>query len=360
VAAGYSFPAMAFHPITDTYRPSVEKLGFKDLHDSCLEILGFFEGRTAAQVDVSCWSGTGDTRILNSSGLDARHRYSMFGGGANILFPNTETSISDWFVFSERSPFPREKLERMLELHGMGLPEVEVGAGRMKVLFLPFAMHTISWRLSAAASGASFARKASPLLEKLGEKVASDGFTWYDDPLDRAAVGGCCPFDDEGVPTRKTAIIENGVFRTVFNNLDYASKLDSEPTGHGYRSSSMWGGDPVTTLPSPGLSAPGFEPGSTSFEDMIAGIDRGVILFGVLGAHSGNILNGDFSVGMNPGLLVENGVIRGRVRDGMVSGNIWDALQRVVAVENQVHNPLGGASRYPAILLDGVSVAAKG
>ncbi len=110
--------------------------------------------------------------------------------------------------------------------------------------------------------------------------------------------------------------------------------------------------------PMPELNCRRIAPGNVSFEDMIKGIDRGVIVLGVLGAHSGNILNGDFSVGLNPGFYVENGVIKGRVNDGMVSGNVYDILNNIESVENRLHDsPTGGM--YPSILLDDVSVAAK-
>jgi PmbA protein len=79
---------------------------------------------------------------------------------------------------------------------------------------------------------------------------------------------------------------------------------------------------------------------------------------GVLGAHSGNILNGDFSVGMNPGVYVENGRIVGRVRDGMVAGNAWDVLGRVSAVQDRPFSP-HGYYRYPCVAADGVSVTGR-
>ncbi len=84
-------------------------------------------------------------------------------------------------------------------------------------------------------------------------------------------------------------------------------------------------------------------------------MDRGVILYGALGAHSGNILNGDLSVGLSPGLYVENGRVVGRVKDGMVAGNIYDMLSRTIAVENASHYT-GSMYENPAILLDDISV----
>jgi PmbA protein len=87
-------------------------------------------------------------------------------------------------------------------------------------------------------------------------------------------------------------------------------------------------------------------------------MDRGVIVIGVLGAHSGNILNGDFSVGLSPGLYVENGEIVGRVGDGMVAGNIYDLLKNVAAIEDRIHEP-NGRSLFPCVLFDDVSVTGK-
>ena len=84
----------------------------------------------------------------------------------------------------------------------------------------------------------------------------------------------------------------------------------------------------------------------------------GVVVAGVLGAHSGNILNGDYSIGLSPGLWVENGEIAGRVKDAMVAGNVYEDLKNVVALGDRQH--AGFMGRFPALLLDGVSFATRG
>ena len=76
-----------------------------------------------------------------------------------------------------------------------------------------------------------------------------------------------------------------------------------------------------------------------------------------MGAHSGNIPNGDFSVGVCPAFYVENGEIIGRVKDAMVAGNVYETLKNIVAIEDTVHDCWSG--RFPAILCDNVSVATK-
>ncbi len=169
------------------------------------------------------------------------------------------------------------------------------------------------------------------------------------------AVSGLKAQDQNNFEISKNIEIYIDVLRKL--NLDYADKLKEEPTGTGYRGG-MWGGETVALPPVPSLVCKRIAPGDISFEDMIKGINRGVIVMGVLGAHSGNILNGDFSVGLNPGFYVENGEIKGRVKDGMVSGNVYDVLNNIESVENRLHESYTGG-RYPSILLDDVSVAAK-
>jgi PmbA protein len=87
-------------------------------------------------------------------------------------------------------------------------------------------------------------------------------------------------------------------------------------------------------------------------------MDRGVLVAGTLGAHSGNIPNGDFSFGLAPGIYVEGGEIIGILEEAMVAGNIYEALQNVVDLEDRVHPAAAGY--YPALLLDGVNVAIRG
>jgi PmbA protein len=86
-------------------------------------------------------------------------------------------------------------------------------------------------------------------------------------------------------------------------------------------------------------------------------MNHGVVVAGVMGAHSGNILNGDFSVGLSPGLYVDGGEIRGHLKDAMVAGNIFEVMKNVIAMEDTLHPTYGGT--FPSILFNDVSVATK-
>ena len=353
VEAGFSFPGPSDLPASAGVDPGVEEMGFRELHGYADSVLGHLRGKVEGQIDVYSGRGVEEISIVNTSGLDVSTSSSDMYTYASLLFPNTETSVHGMHIDRKAAAFPESELDDLVDLYLAGLPEVDIESGRMKVMFMPDTMYTLLWRIGAAASGKSLYNRVSPFQEKRGEKVVSEKFSFYGDPTDPGDYQQRY-FDDEGVSTSRHSVIDRGVFKAPILNLDYAAKLGEKPTGTGYRRD----GEPVSGLPSPFLAWARIAPGEKSLKEMIAGMDRGVIILGVLGAHSGNILNGDFSVGLNPGYYVEDGRILGRVRDGMVAGNVYDVLQNVEAVENRLNTSLMGG-KYPAVLLDDVSVAAR-
>jgi len=356
VEAGFSFPGPADIPPSPVFDGSVSRMGYHDLHKHSNKVLNYLQGKIKGQIDVQSGRSVMEMAIMNTSGLSLSRTSSDMYLFASLLFPNTETSVRKLFQTGTVRDFPENDLDSLIDIYIAGLPEVEVPSGKMKVLFTPDTMYTILWRLSAAVSGKAFHNRISPLQEKRGEKVLSEKITLYGDPTDPGDIDRRF-FDDEGVPTGRHTVFDKGVFKNLILNLDYASKLGMKPTGTGYRGG-MWGGETVALSPGGSLASSRIAPGDLSLEQMIRGIDRGIIVSGVLGAHSGNIMNGDFSVGLNPGFYVENGEIKGRVIDGMVAGNVYEILGNVEAVEDSLHDSITGG-KYPSILLGDVSVAAK-
>jgi PmbA protein len=145
------------------------------------------------------------------------------------------------------------------------------------------------------------------------------------------------------------------VLKGFFNDLYYAAKTKAKPTGHGFRTG-MWSGDSVTQKPGPNLTNMRMATGDQGLKSIIGSISKGIIVEGVLGAHSGNIPNGDYSVGINSGLYVENGEILGRVKDVMIAGNVYETLSSVTAVGDTLYPSAGGY--FPVVLCDNVSVSA--
>ena len=98
--------------------------------------------------------------------------------------------------------------------------------------------------------------------------------------------------------------------------------------------------------------------GDTHFDDMVAGMKEGLIVEELLGAGQGNELGGDFRANVSLGYKVENGEIVGRVKDTMISGNVYNVLSQVEQVSDSPEWVFG-SMRSPAIQCLGVEVAAK-
>ena len=111
-------------------------------------------------------------------------------------------------------------------------------------------------------------------------------------------------------------------------------------------------------MPAPSISAMVFEQGDTRFEDMLRDLKEGIVIEELIGAGQGNVLGGDFSGNVLLGYKVENGEIVGRVKDTMISGNIYEALKELIAV-GQEAKWVGSSFKTPAIYLAGLSVVSK-
>ncbi|MFC2018705.1 metallopeptidase TldD-related protein [Chloroflexota bacterium] len=133
-------------------------------------------------------------------------------------------------------------------------------------------------------------------------------------------------------------------------DLQTAAQAGTRSTGNGSRSR---GG-----LPSPAPSAIVIAPGTTTLDEMIQDIKEGLIIEHLMGAQQGNILGGDFSGNVLLGYKVENGKIVGRVKDTMVSGNIYQVLKQITAIGSEA-KLVGGFLNTPPIYCPNLSVASK-
>ncbi|HPJ27421.1 MAG TPA: metallopeptidase TldD-related protein [Candidatus Sabulitectum sp.] len=352
VQADYDFPASGEMEHTEEYDPSVEDMNYDSLSEQIAGLEPLYRKMKGGVLNLHAGTGVTEIEIRNTSGARLLHRDSDVYCMANMLYPGTATGLRNIFQARSKPVIHIPDATRTVAFFNDSLPEIEVREGRMKVVLMPEVMYAFTWRLGSASSGKAFHDKVSPLLEKKGKQVISPMLSLVSDPA--TGETGTRLFDDEGVPARAVPIFRDGIFTSVYNNLDYAAKLGEEPTGTGFRGG-MWGGEPVSIAPSPSLSFARFSTGGAAFQEMLSMIDRGIIVFGALGAHSGNILNGDLSIGLSPGIYVENGKVKGRVKDGMVAGNVYEMLSRTIAVENSSHYT-GSSYENPAILLDDISV----
>ncbi len=319
------------------------------LAEECRRVTDYLSERVKGQVNVGAGRGESEVRVLTSTGVDVRTRATQYFAMAQVLFPGTYSSISRARAAKGFAAFPDADLQFIVDTYNASMRETKGVPGRTRALFLPGSVYALVWRLGRATSARNVYEKVSPLTGRIGEKILGDRFTLADEPLNDAEPGARA-FDDEGTPCRNLKLFENGVLRSYYNDRFYAAKTGTEPTGNGFR-------DDITSPPASSLEHMTIPPGDKSLSDLLKLMGRGVVVAGVMGAHSGNLMHGDYSIGLAPGLWVENGAIVGVVKDAMVAGNVYEDLKNMIEVGDAVqHAPMG---RFPALLLDNVSFSAR-
>jgi PmbA protein len=355
VEASFDIPLTLDLPPLNTYDPSIESLSNDKLVDECKRVNGILTSKTKGQINLHTERIINNIKIVNSHGMNLSTKFSAYILNPEILYPASYSSIERSLVSKRFERASDEYLGFLAEVYNQSEKEVKAKKGKMKVLFLPEVIYVLMWRLLAATNGMSIYQKESPISGKIGEKIFSEKLTIYDDPLNDK-MPGARAFDDEGTTCHKFPIIKEGVLLNFYYDLFYADKMNTKSTGHGFKTS-RWGGETISIKPNPSLEHLFIKCGNKSLSRLVSSMDKGIIIAGALGAHSGNIPNGDYSIGLSPGLYVENGEIVGRVKDAMISGNIYNTMKDVVDIEDTLHSTWRGM--FPAILFDNVSVATK-
>ena len=232
---------------------------------------------------------------------------------------------------------------RAIEYFRMAEKIVPVESGEMPVIFTPKGFRAVLLSLGMAIDGKNVSQGASPLQDKLGEMIATPNFTLVDDPFVEFGAKTSA-FDNEGIPRKVTPLVENGVLKNFIYDLDTAGRMDTHPTGHGSARS-------LTNL--------AIDPGDQPFEEMISGIQEGLLVHDYLGLGQGNPINGDFSVNLFLGYKIENGKIAGRVKDVMIAGNAFNVLKNITAISQEREEISGYFSGlFPYIQVDKLNVTA--
>ncbi|MDP3063423.1 MAG: TldD/PmbA family protein [Chloroflexota bacterium] len=223
--------------------------------------------------------------------------------------------------------------------------------GQPPVLFTPQAVASVLLPpLLAGINGRSVLRGASPLVQRLGEQALDQRFTLRDEPLTPYAVGSRA-FDDEGVPTRSLPLVDKGVIASFLYDLDTAAKAGAESTGSAHRE--------LATLPSPGASVLAVGTGDATWQDILSDMRDGLVVEHLLGAGQSNLIGGEFSANVLLGYRVQGGKIVGRVKNTLVSGNVYKVLKELRGLGTEARW-ISGSVVTPAIYCGGVSVSSKG
>jgi PmbA protein len=197
--------------------------------------------------------------------------------------------------------------------------------GKHTVIMHPNAYSQILYyTLLQAVRGDNVARGKSKIADRIGDKIVSDLVTITDDgTIPRGAATSAS--DDEGVPHRRTPIIDGGVLKSFLWDSYWANRMGEKSTGNARRSMRQG----LVEISSTNTVV---EPGSRDIHEIFSEVEYGYLIRNVQGAHSSNPESGDFSVVGNPAILIEDGEMVGAVHGLMVAGNVFDLLSQATEV----------------------------
>ena len=219
-----------------------------------------------------------------------------------------------------------------------------------KLILTQFALQELlHFTLINAVKADNVQRNQSSFKGRIGEKVASEKITIYDDGLLPGGLRSWA-FDGEGTPHQKTALIKKGILCNFLYDNYAAKKENKESTGNASRAG---------YLSTPGIEATNFRvtPGNKTPDQLVSEVDNGLIIYYLQGAHSSNPVSGEFSVVATPAWKISKGKITHATRGVMLAGNIFEVLKNVTETANNQRQM--GQLVAPWICVENVRVIGK-
>ena len=286
------------------------------------------------------------TVIVEQNG---RRESGSHGGGGRFTY--------DYFLQQDQAlAYAREAVRQAL----VNLEAVDAPAGTMPVVLGPGWPGILLHEAIGHGLEGDFNRKGtSAFAGRLGERVASEQCTVVDDgtlPSRRGSLN----VDDEGTPTQKTVLIENGILKGYLQDTLNARLMGVAPTGNGRRES-------YAHLPMPRMTNTYMLAGNYDPEEVIASVDRGLYAVN-FGGGQVDITSGKFVFSASEAYLIENGRITRPVKGATLIGNGPDVLQRVsmVGTDLQLDPGVGTCGKegqsvpvgvgQPTLKIDGLTV----
>jgi PmbA protein len=307
-----------------------------------------YDRRVSRVRDASYGEEMRTVTIRNSKGLESRWTAARHELSLMVMAEDAQGQEMAWesdFAQDETRLNPertaREGAEKAVsQLGGRAVP-----TQKTPVLLDAMVAASFLGVLSSSLFGDQVFKNRSALRGRLGETVYSAGVTVVDDG---SLEGGynSFPFDGEGVPTGRHAVVEKGVLKGFLFDLASGSQAAAPSTGNAIRSA-------VKEPPRVGATNFFIEGGGASLEQLLAGLGKGLWVRDVIGVHTADPVTGDFSLGAS-GLWVEGGKSSFPVRGVTISGNLHEVLKRVVAAGKDVRRY--HAFGAPALLIESIDV----
>lgn len=299
------------------------------------------------------YESKGKLRILNTNGLDVESQSNSYGAYVYPLVEENDSKKQDGescyskkFAEIHADKIAQKGVSRSLSR----LNAKKIKSGSYPVLFDKDVVNYFISMIESHLSAKEVYNHQSLLENKLNIKLGSEKFNLIDDPFYKEGVGSR-PFDSEGSLSRQTVVFEKGVLKNYLTNLEYAAKLNLENTANASRS-------PMSTL----NIAPSnliIQSGESDFKDMINSYPEVIHIVEFNGGlHAGyKESTGDFSLPAE-GFLYKNGQKQYAIEQFVVSGNIFELINKIEAVGKEMVQP-GSSLIGPDLLVSAISISGE-
>jgi len=296
-------------------------------------------------------AATGRKVLANSHGFVGEYRRSYCSVSAVPIAQDDAGNMQRdyWFSVSRNlakldAPEQVGKIAAQRTLRRLGARKVKTA--KVPIVFDPMVANSILEHIFEGVNGDAVYRGASFLAGKLGEKIAGANVTIIDDGT---MVGGfgSSPFDGEGVPTRRTVVVENGVLKSYILNTYTAKKLGLKTTGNASRG--------LAGTPGIGPGNYFLQPGTKTPQQIIGEIQEGLYVTEFLG-HGANLVTGDYSRGAS-GLWISGGQLAYPVEEITVAGNLKELFFNISEIGTDLE--FRGSVASPTIRVDGLMVGGE-
>ena len=309
-----------------------------------------FDPRIQLSEGASFDSHTGRRIFANSRGFLGSYRTSSCSLSVVPVAKQESGMERDYWHTSARSASRLETPESVgrtaAERAIRRLNARKVPTQKVPVIFEPRTAGSLLGDIFGAVNGSAIYRHASFLAGKLGEKIASDSLTVVDDAT-IPGLFGTTPFDDEGVASRRTVVIERGVLKSYLLNTYSARKLNLKTTGNASRG--------ITGNAGIGPGNFFIEAGKLPQSDIIASIATGLYVTELIGGGA-NTVTGDYSSGA-AGLWIENGKLTFPVSEITIAGTMQQMLQGIEQVGADLE--FRGSIASPTILIREMTISGQ-
>jgi len=296
-------------------------------------------------------AATGHKVMANSQGFVGEYRRSYCSLSAMPIAQTEQGGMQRDYWYSAARTLARldspesigaEAARRTLRrLNARRVPTQQV-----PIVFAPEIARSLIGNIFEAANGDSIYRGASFWANQLGQQVASPNVTVIDDGT-MPGLFGTAPFDGEGLATRRTVIVENGILKNYLLNTYTARKLNMQSTGNASRG--------LAGTPGIGGGNLFLENGAVSPQQLLADVKAGFYVTELMG-FGVNMVTGDYSRGA-AGLWIENGELTFAVEEVTIAGNLKEMLNNITAIADDLK--FRGSVASPTLRIDGMTIAGE-